>query len=667
MDRDCRSPLPDADTHSENRLLDLTDLEAGPAGSTASDAETPCNTGSVLDAPSMASDRLPVHVIFGENATSREAAFWQILSDSRRTVDSWEKNTIDDQPAQHAATNDLAIFAKPPLCQQHDPRCHHFFGADFDAAMYQPSNDSNIVDHFVVYDKAGTNMASRIIQVDNKASKWILNPQHVSMKDLIQVGSSNQYLHYRQWGFKPKKANTKKTRDALNVYYAYRRVEKVEAGGHNLDEATTFKDDSLTLYVLTPKQTPAGKRAPKRGAADCGVDENGLTIARNPAAGPDCSKDRRRIDQLQIAGEIVELFRGHGNTDASLPAGHDAQGHVFLDIAARGISRIFREMEEEKSRRMEEEHVNNESRPWLETVFRAEMAEQSEQCLAGQSDAFSAMQQKLHDHSWADWVWEADFVRPLLAELAAFSYTHKHMPGVQSAAAVARGEFETMQHLKTMLMYQELFLQCLAEHASQIAALKRQIAALKREHASQIAALKRDMLVLWQALHSTSTAETSGSTLQPNIDRIHLACQDGVSVARSDEGRGREGGGVEDVVRGVERCELDELKLTGDGKTRSEGEVLRCEALPQMAEGPKRYASEDPKKHTSEVCLTILACSAKPLTALEIGRLPTPNLRRKEVNQALYQLERQGWVVQCGKRGAKPLWETAGKSKSRCE
>jgi hypothetical protein len=106
----------------------------------------------------------------------------------------------------------------------------------------------------------------------------------------------------------------------------------------------------------------------------------------------------------------------------------------------------------------------------------------AEQCLAG-SDALSSelscelqtMLQKLHDNLWADWAWEEDFVRPSLAVFTAFAYKHKRMPGVQSAAAVARGEFDAPQHFKTMLMYQEFFLQYLAEHASQIAALQGEI------------------------------------------------------------------------------------------------------------------------------------------------------------------------------------------------
>ena len=119
-------------------------------------------------------------------------------------------------------------------------------------------------------------------------------------------------------------------------------------------------------------------------------------------------------------------------------------------------------------------------------VARLQHSIAAEQCLAG-SDALSSeltselqtMLQKLHDNLWADWVWDEDFVRPLLAKLAAFSYKHKRMPGVQSAEAVARGEFDAPQHFKAMLMYQELFLQYLSEHASQIAALQGEICRLQ--------------------------------------------------------------------------------------------------------------------------------------------------------------------------------------------
>jgi hypothetical protein len=55
-------------------------------------------------------------------------------------------------------------------------------------------------------------------------------------------------------------------------------------------------------------------------------------------------------------------------------------------------------------------------------------------------------------------------------------------------------------------------------------------------------------------------------------------------------------------------------------------------ALPPMAEGPKRHASE---------VLSILGCSAAALTAVEIVALAGGDLTRQNVNSALYQLVRQ--------------------------
>lgn len=44
------------------------------------------------------------------------------------------------------------------------------------------------------------------------------------------------------------------------------------------------------------------------------------------------------------------------------------------------------------------------------------------------------MLQKHLEERWADWVWDEDFIKPSLAVLLEYAYTHKHMPGVQSAA-----------------------------------------------------------------------------------------------------------------------------------------------------------------------------------------------------------------------------------------
>jgi hypothetical protein len=111
-----------------------------------------------------------------------------------------------------------------------------------------------------------------------------------------------------------------------------------------------------------------------------------------------------------------------------------------------------------------------------------ERLKQAAQVLAvtdGNFSQLTVMLENLHDNEWADWVWDPTFVGPSLAELAEFAYKHRHMPGVQSAAEIAQGDFNAPQHFKAMLMYQEMFLQFLDQHAREIASLGSRIEMLR--------------------------------------------------------------------------------------------------------------------------------------------------------------------------------------------
>ena len=89
--------------------------------------------------------------------------------------------------------------------------------------------------------------------------------------------------------------------------------------------------------------------------------------------------------------------------------------------------------------------------------------------------------QKLNDEPWPDWVQEEDFIKikPTIAALWQFTYTNKHLPGVQSASVVERGEFDEKKHCKAMLMYTEIFLQFLYENSNKIGKLESEILILK--------------------------------------------------------------------------------------------------------------------------------------------------------------------------------------------
>jgi hypothetical protein len=113
----------------------------------------------------------------------------------------------------------------------------------------------------------------------------------------------------------------------------------------------------------------------------------------------------------------------------------------------------------------------------LRTLMSKDLVEYLRQELPGSANfpQLKLMLENLHDNDWADWVWSAEFIRPKIAVLAQFAYTHGHMPGVQSAEQVARGDFSAPEHFKSMLMYTELFLQYLDEHAKKIADLHSRI------------------------------------------------------------------------------------------------------------------------------------------------------------------------------------------------
>ena len=93
------------------------------------------------------------------------------------------------------------------------------------------------------------------------------------------------------------------------------------------------------------------------------------------------------------------------------------------------------------------------------------------------------MLDNLYSNDWADWVQDPAFIRPPLAKIMQFALTHGHLPGVQSAEEIAQGDFNAPEHFKTSLMYQELYLQYLDEHANEIAKLKSQIEMLQTREA----------------------------------------------------------------------------------------------------------------------------------------------------------------------------------------
>ena len=98
-------------------------------------------------------------------------------------------------------------------------------------------------------------------------------------------------------------------------------------------------------------------------------------------------------------------------------------------------------------------------------------------------DRLRDMLQKLHTHRWADWVFGEDFIRPSLEAIHDFAYKHKHLPGVQTADEIDAGKLNAPEYFKSMLMYVELYLGFLAQHATEIARHESRIRLLEEREA----------------------------------------------------------------------------------------------------------------------------------------------------------------------------------------